>query len=62
MRHEDASAHGCDATLEALATVIDGSLSGLAHYHLLRQELEIIRALPERRDRDRVPAPPADRH
>ena len=37
------------------ATVIDGSLSGLAHYHLLRQELDHIRALPERRDRDRDP-------
>jgi len=38
--------------------VIDGSLSGLAHYHLLRQELDHIRELPERRERDRVPAAP----
>ncbi len=61
MRYEDASPLECDTTLEALATVIDGSLSGLARYHLLRQELATIRGLPERRDRDRFPAPPADR-
>jgi hypothetical protein len=56
MRYEDASTPECDTTLQALATVIDGSLSGLAHYHLLRQELDNIRALPERRERDRAPA------
>jgi hypothetical protein len=61
MRFEDASVHGCDTTLEALATVIDGSLSGLARYHLLRQELDAIRALPERRNRDRVPTASAGR-
>jgi hypothetical protein len=58
MRYEDA-APACDTTLQALATVIDGSLSGLAHYHLLRQELDNIRALPERRDRERVPSLPS---
>ena len=58
MRYDDASMPDRDATLQALSTVIDGSLSGLAHYHLLRQELDSIRDLPERRDRDRVPAPP----
>jgi hypothetical protein len=56
VRYEDASTPECDTTLQALATVIDGSLSGLARYHLLRQELDNIRALPERRERDRVPA------
>jgi hypothetical protein len=56
MRYEDASTPECDTTLQALATVIDGSLSGLAHYHLLRQELDNIRALPEWRERDRAPA------
>jgi hypothetical protein len=60
MRYEDASGRECDTTLQALADVIDGSLSGLAHYHLLRQELDNIRALPERRERERVPAPPPD--
>jgi hypothetical protein len=60
MRYEDACSPECDSTLQALANVIDGSLSGLAHYHLLRQELDNIRALPERRDRERVPAPPFD--
>jgi hypothetical protein len=58
MRYEDNSRHHRDATLQALATVIDGSLSGLAHYHLLRQELDNIRDLPERRECDRVPAQP----
>jgi hypothetical protein len=59
MRYEEHSPADRDATLQALATVIDGSLSGLAHYHLLRQELSNIRELPERRERDRVPAAPA---
>jgi hypothetical protein len=58
MRYQDNSRPDSDATLQALSAVIDGSLSGLAHYHLLRQELDNIRDLPERRDRDRVPAPP----
>ena len=61
MRYEDASTPECDTTLQALATVIDGSLSGLARYQLLRQELDNIRALPERRERDRVPALRPDR-
>jgi hypothetical protein len=60
MRYEDNSRPDCDTTLQALTTVIDGSLSGLANYHLLRQELDNIRALPERRDRERVPAVPSD--
>jgi hypothetical protein len=60
MRHDDASTEERDTTLQALATVIDGSLSGLAHYRRLRQELDNIRALPERRDRERLPAPPSD--
>jgi hypothetical protein len=62
VRYEDASTPECDTTLQALATVIDGSLSGLARYHLLRQELDRIRALPERHDRDRVPALGFGRH
>jgi hypothetical protein len=58
MRYENNSRTDLDTTLQALATVIDGSLSGLAHYHLLRQELDNIRDLPERRPRDRVPVAP----
>lgn len=58
MRYDDASMPARDPTLQDLTTVIDGSLTGLAHYHLLRQELDNIRDLPERRERDRVPAPP----
>jgi hypothetical protein len=60
MRYEEASHPKRDVTLQALATVIDGSLTGLAHYHLLRQELDNIRDLPERRERERVPPAPAD--
>jgi hypothetical protein len=60
MRYEEASHPKRDVTLQALATVIDGSLAGLAHYHLLRQELDNIRDLPERRGRDRVPPPPTE--
>jgi hypothetical protein len=59
MRDERTSS--CDTTLEALTTVIDGSLSGLANYHLLRRELDNIRALPERREREREPAAPHHR-
>ncbi|HTU97539.1 MAG TPA: hypothetical protein VMF14_16955 [Solirubrobacteraceae bacterium] len=58
MRYDDHSRTDRDRTLQELAAVIDGSLSGLAHYHLLRQELDHIRELPERRERDRVPAAP----
>jgi hypothetical protein len=60
MRYDDAPTPQPDSTLQALATVIDGSLSGLAHYHLLRQELDNIRDLPECRGRDRQPPLPAD--
>jgi hypothetical protein len=59
MRYEDAWTPECDWTLQVLATVIDGSLSGLARYHLLRQDLANIRALPERPDEGRVPPLPA---
>ncbi len=61
MRYDDASYPKRDVTLQALATVIDGSLTGLANYHLLRQELDNIRDLPERRERDRVPPAPVGR-
>jgi hypothetical protein len=36
-----------DATMTMLSGLLDGSLSGLATYHLLRAELLIIRGLPE---------------
>jgi hypothetical protein len=36
-----------DLTLRLLETVNDGSISGLATYHLLKMKLEEIRALPE---------------
>ena len=60
MRYEDDSRPDCDTTLQALATVIDGSLSGLAHYHLLRQELDNIRALPSAASVSICPAAPSD--
>jgi hypothetical protein len=42
-----------DVTLTLLRTLDDGSMKGLAQFHLLRMELENIRALPERRYGDR---------
>jgi hypothetical protein len=42
-----------DVTLTLLRTIDDGSITGLAQFHLLRMELENIRALPERRYGDR---------
>jgi hypothetical protein len=62
MRYEDASTPACDTTLQALATTTDDSQPRRPGHNLLRQELDTIRALPERRDRDRDPATPADRH
>lgn len=42
-----------DITLTLLRTVDDGSMKGLAEFHLLKMDLENIRALPERRYADR---------
>jgi len=36
-----------DATMVMLSSVADGSLRGLASYHLLKADLLMIRALPE---------------
>ena len=36
-----------DPTMIMLSGLLDGSLSGLATYHLLKAELLIIRGLPE---------------
>jgi hypothetical protein len=46
-----------DATMTMLGTLLDGSLRGLATYHLLRADLLMIRGLPE------TPSGPiSDRH
>lgn len=42
-----------DVTLQMLGSVIDGSVGGLATYHLLKMQLEAIRGLPERAESDR---------
>ena len=42
-----------DLTLQMLGSVIDGSVGGLATYHLLKMQLEAIRRLPERAESDR---------
>ena len=42
-----------DLTLQMLGSVIDGSVGGLATYHLLKMQLEAIRGLPERAESDR---------
>jgi len=44
-----------DVTLQLLDDVIDGSIAGLAIYHLLKMQMEAIRGLPERLERDRRP-------
>lgn len=36
-----------DATMTMLSRLLDGSLCGLATYHLLRADLLMIRGLPE---------------
>ncbi len=46
-----------DLTLRMLETVVDGSVAGLATYHLLKMQLNAIRGLPERAERDRTPSP-----
>jgi hypothetical protein len=38
-----------DVTLRMLRTVADGSISGLAQFHLLKMQLDAIRGLPEYR-------------
>jgi hypothetical protein len=42
-----------DITLTLLRAVNDGSMKGLAQFHLLKMQLESIRNLPERSDHDR---------
>jgi hypothetical protein len=36
-----------DTTLEMLRALDDGSISGLARFHLLKMQLDTIRSLPE---------------
>jgi hypothetical protein len=45
-----------DVTLAMLDSVLDGSLAGLAHHHLLKLQLQRIRDLPEVFERDRARA------
>jgi hypothetical protein len=42
-----------DPTLRLLQTIADGSLAGLANYHLMKLQLDNLRNLPEPSDRDR---------
>jgi hypothetical protein len=46
-----------DATMSMLEAVADGSIEGLATYHLLKMQLLGIRDLPERSDADRNARP-----
>jgi hypothetical protein len=46
-----------DATMTMLEAVADGSIEGLATYHLLKMQLLGIRELPERSDADRNARP-----
>jgi hypothetical protein len=47
MNHSGGSPSEPDATMTMLARVLDGSLRGLATYHLLKADLLMIRGLPE---------------
>jgi hypothetical protein len=49
-----------DVTLQLLDEVIDGSIAGLAIYHLMKMQMEAIRGLPERLERDRRPVSSLD--
>jgi hypothetical protein len=57
MTHRSPEPSEDDTTLAMLETVVDGSLTGLASYHLLKLQLFSIRNLPERDERDRNPPP-----
>jgi hypothetical protein len=43
-----------DSTVSMLDSLRDGSLAGLAEYHLLKMQLDAIRNLPESAGRDGV--------
>ena len=47
MNRFDRDRSDADATMTILGTLLDGSLRGLATYHLLRADLLMIRELPE---------------
>ncbi len=49
-----------DVTLAMLDSALDGSLAGLARHHLLKLQLQHIRALPEAFERDRARAGQAE--
>ena len=46
-----------DSTMTMLETVADGSIAGLATYHLFKMQLLSIRNLPERGETDRNAGP-----
>jgi hypothetical protein len=58
MKHRIHQAPGTDSTVSMLDSLRDGSLAGLAQYHLLKMQLDAIRNLPEVSDRDGVGSAP----
>jgi hypothetical protein len=53
MNRFDRDRSDADATMTMLGRLLDGSLRGLATYHLLRADLLMIRELPEAPSRPR---------
>jgi hypothetical protein len=49
MKRSDTQCPNDDATMPIVETLNDGSLAGLATYHLVRRQLLEIRGLPETR-------------
>jgi hypothetical protein len=47
VNHSDGDGSQPDATMTMLRRLVDGSLCGLATYHLLKADLLMIRGLPE---------------
>jgi hypothetical protein len=58
MKRRTDQAPATDLTVSMLDSLLDGSLAGLAHYHLLKMQLDAIRNLPEVADRGTVGSTP----
>jgi hypothetical protein len=54
MKRRTHQAPATDSTVSMLDSLSDGSLAGLAQYHLMKMQLDAIRNLPEVSDRDEV--------
>jgi hypothetical protein len=53
MNRRSAETRDWDTTMSMLSEVVGGSVASLANYHLMKLQLENIRNLPQRDERDR---------